>query len=334
MAHIFRTDSSLTVFPRRCQRIISAYVHACLVLRISRVGHIGQTYILRQTSSVSNLLASPCLWISYDHGVGRRGDSTRRASAAKLGSARTYALVGGATRTRAMHCGFSVATGMETRLVLRRIERALGFQWHEFMVASNENTLSKEQRFLGTSRVSMWILRPKRMHAIWGATATVASTLLCEDAATSASNLNSSMGKKMLRCTSAIHYGHGDYGIRRQFEFRWTRAHMNQISILVLRCYFLQRVFTSLISFFEHIHVYCTVLHKNVPNKKYWGNHTPSNSKLYLGRLCPSNTKLCLGRFQIFQLLIHKHNKPAAVFANYTNKSGRKRAARYNTCLP
>lgn len=89
------------------------------------------------------------------HGVGRRGDSTRRASAAKLGSARTYALVGGATRTRAMHCGFSVATGMETRLVLRRIERALGFQWHEFMVASNENTLSKEQRFLGTSRVSM-----------------------------------------------------------------------------------------------------------------------------------------------------------------------------------
>lgn len=92
---------------------------------------------------------------SSTHGVGRRGDSTRRASAAKLGSARTYALVGGATRTRAMHCGFSVATGMETRLVLRRIERALGFQWHEFMVASNENTLSKEQRFLGTSRVSM-----------------------------------------------------------------------------------------------------------------------------------------------------------------------------------
>lgn len=100
--------------------------------------------------SVSKLVV-----MCYGHGVGRRGDSTRRASAAKLGSARTYALVGGATRTRAMRCGFSVATGMETRLVLRRIERALGFQWHEFMVASNENTLSKEQRFLGTSRVSM-----------------------------------------------------------------------------------------------------------------------------------------------------------------------------------
>lgn len=92
-------------------------------------------------SKVGRGITTDTIFLPSEHSVGRRGDSTRRASAAKLGSARTYALVGGAARTGAMYCGFSVATGMETRLVLRRIVRALGFQCHEFMDVSNANTV-------------------------------------------------------------------------------------------------------------------------------------------------------------------------------------------------
>lgn len=52
--------------------------------------------------------------------------------------------------------------------------------------------------------------------------ATIASTHLCEDAATSAGNLCSNEDNEMLRmcANSGINYGHRDYGIRRQFEFR------------------------------------------------------------------------------------------------------------------
>lgn len=77
------------------------------------------------------------------------------ASATKLGSARAYALVGGAARTGATNCGLSAATGMEMRLVLRRTEQTLGLQGHDFMLASNENTVSKKQRFLRPSWVSL-----------------------------------------------------------------------------------------------------------------------------------------------------------------------------------
>lgn len=62
------------------------------------------------------------------------------------------------------------------------------------------------------------------MHAILDVTATkstVASTLLCADAAISASNLCSNVDNEMLRmcANSGINYGHRYYGIRRQFEF-------------------------------------------------------------------------------------------------------------------
>lgn len=64
-------------------------------------------------------------------------------------------LVGGAARTGAIDCRLSVTTGIKTLLIRCRTERALGLQGHEFMVVSNENTVSKEQRFLGTSWVSL-----------------------------------------------------------------------------------------------------------------------------------------------------------------------------------